>query len=87
MRLADFRRRIPYYPQRLRSVRVQDRDAALGAPRFVEELAAAEVQLDGRGRVLVRPSGTEPVVRVMVEAREPELADQWLERLCLALGG
>lgn len=84
-RLADFRRRIPHYPQRLRSVRVKDRDAALGHARYQEALAAAEAALGGMGRVLVRPSGTEPVVRVMVEARRADLADHWLDALCLAL--
>ena len=85
LRLADFRRRITHYPQRLRSVRVRDRAAALESRRFVEALAAAEEELQGRGRVLVRPSGTEPVVRVMVEARQEELAERWLETICLAL--
>ena len=85
LRLADFRRRIPHYPQRLRSVRVADRAAALGSPRYAEALAAAEAGLAGVGRVLVRPSGTEPVVRVMVEATREEIADRWLEELCEAL--
>jgi phosphoglucosamine mutase len=55
-------------PQRLVNVRVADRDALEGADdvwRAVEEESA---RLEGRGRVLVRPSGTEPLVRVMVEA-------------------
>jgi phosphoglucosamine mutase len=55
-------------PQQLVNVRVADRDALEGADdvwRAVEEEAA---RLEGRGRVLVRPSGTEPLVRVMVEA-------------------
>lgn len=85
MRLADFRRRIPHYPQRLKSVRVSDRETALGSPRYVETLAAAEADLVGLGRVLVRLSGTEPVVRVMVEAQQEDMADRWLERLCEAL--
>ena len=85
VRLADFRRRIPHYPQRLKSVRVADREAALGSPRYAETLAAAEAGLAGVGRVLVRPSGTEPVVRVMVEATREEIADRWLEELCEAL--
>jgi phosphoglucosamine mutase len=87
VRLADFRRQIPRYPQRLRSVRVGDRDEALRAQAYTQALADAEVALRGVGRVLVRPSGTEPVVRVMVEAHEAAVADQWLERLCAALGG
>ncbi len=85
--LADFRREVPRYPQRLRSVRVVDREKPLGAPAYAASLEQAERALEGIGRVLVRPSGTEPVVRVMVEARRAEDADMWLERLCAALGG
>ena len=51
---------------------VGDRASLDTAPHVAEEIAesirAAEAALDGRGRVLVRPSGTEPLVRVMVEA-------------------
>ena len=68
-------------PQRLVNVRVADRDAAMDAP----ELAAASAEegdaLSGRGRVLVRPSGTEPLVRVMVEAPTAEEADEICARL------
>lgn len=85
VRLSDFRRRIPHYPQRLRSVRVSDRGRALASARYTDALAAAQAELDGIGRILVRPSGTEPVVRVMVEAQREDMADRWLERLCEAL--
>ncbi len=55
-------------PQRLVNVRVRDRDALAGAEALAEAVRGAEGELSGRGRVLVRPSGTEPLVRVMVEA-------------------
>jgi phosphoglucosamine mutase len=55
-------------PQRLVNVRVGDRGALEHAPEVGAAVAAAERALAGRGRVLVRPSGTEPLVRVMVEA-------------------
>ena len=63
-------------PQRLVNVPVRDRDA-LGRAQGVEDaIRSAALQLAGRGRVLVRPSGTEPLVRVMVEApSEQEAAD------------
>ena len=68
-------------PQRLVNVRVADRDAAMAS----EELGAAVEResggLEGRGRVLVRPSGTEQLVRVMVEAPTAEEADAVCGRL------
>ena len=62
-------------PQRLVNVRVADRDTAMAAPELSEASAREAEALAGRGRVLVRPSGTEPVVRVMVEAPTAEEAD------------
>jgi phosphoglucosamine mutase len=46
-----------------------------------EAVRAAEVELEGRGRVLIRPSGTEPLVRVMVEAPTAAEADELCSRL------
>jgi phosphoglucosamine mutase len=68
-------------PQRLVNVRVRDRTALAGAREVNEAVSAADKQLAGRGRVLVRPSGTEPLVRVMVEAPSEEEADALCSRL------
>ncbi len=68
-------------PQRLVNVPVSDRDGVLGDPEVAEAIARETAQLEGRGRVLVRPSGTEQLVRVMVEAPEAEEAGQVCERL------
>ncbi len=62
-------------PQRLVNVRVRDRGALAQAREVDAAVRAAERELDGRGRVLVRPSGTEPLVRVMVEAPSDEEAE------------
>ena len=62
------------YPQAMISVHVRDRDALADAPDVWEAARAAEAALAEEGRVLVRPSGTEPVVRVMVEAETEDLA-------------
>jgi phosphoglucosamine mutase len=68
-------------PQRLVNVRVADRDA-LGVAAEVWAAVERESQLlEGRGRVLVRPSGTEPLVRVMVEAPDPAECEQITARL------
>ncbi len=68
-------------PQRLVNVRVRDRDAIAGAAAVHEAVRTAEAELAGRGRVLIRPSGTEPLVRVMVEAPSAEEADEVCARL------
>ena len=65
--LAD-RHAMEKLPQQLVNVRVRDRGALEGATAVHEAIAAESEGLEGRGRVLVRPSGTEPLVRVMVEA-------------------
>jgi phosphoglucosamine mutase len=61
-------------PQQLVNVRVRDRDALAHAQAVDEAVQFAAQALAGRGRVLVRPSGTEPLVRVMVEAPTEEEA-------------
>jgi phosphoglucosamine mutase len=68
-------------PQRLVNVRVRDREALLHAEEVKQAIEAAEQDLSGRGRVLVRPSGTEPLVRVMVEAPTELEAHDVCERL------
>jgi phosphoglucosamine mutase len=68
-------------PQRLVNVRVRDRDALKHAQPLEAAVDEAERELTGRGRVLVRPSGTEPLVRVMVEAPSDEEAQAVCMRL------
>jgi phosphoglucosamine mutase len=68
-------------PQRLVNVRVRDRREFAGATEIAAAVGAAEAELAGRGRVLVRASGTEPLVRVMVEAPTSEEADAVCGRL------
>lgn len=72
------------YPQQLKNVRVEDRTRRLqwqGCDPLRTAIAQAEAAMGNQGRVLVRASGTEPVIRVMVEAATHQLVNQWTEAL------
>jgi phosphoglucosamine mutase len=73
-------------PQVLRNVRVADRDALEGATAVWDAVDAESRSLEGRGRVLVRPSGTEAVIRVMAEAPTQEECEAVVERLADVVG-
>jgi phosphoglucosamine mutase len=84
--LAD-RHAMEKLPQRLVNVPVADRDAAMASPQLAEANEREGKALEGRGRVLVRPSGTEQLVRVMVEAPSADEADAVCERLVAIVSG
>ncbi|MBF2025367.1 MAG: phosphoglucosamine mutase [Oscillatoriales cyanobacterium C42_A2020_001] len=72
------------YPQLLKNVRVEDRTRRLNwkeCEPLQAAIAQAEAAMGSQGRVLVRASGTEPVIRVMVEAVSDELVTRWTESL------
>jgi phosphoglucosamine mutase len=73
--LAELASVVRRLPQVLVNVAVSDKRAATEAPEVVAAVAAAEAELGDTGRVLLRPSGTEQLVRVMVEAATEEQAD------------
>ena len=76
------------YPQLLRNVRVDDREKRLKwneCEPLQRAIARAKTAMGERGRVLVRASGTEPLIRVMVEAASADLANYWTENLVLAV--
>ena len=64
---------VKLYPQYTKNIRVKDKDAALNDAAVLEEKAAIEKKINGKGRVLLRKSGTEPVVRVMIECEDQTL--------------
>ncbi len=73
------------YPQVLENVRVKDKGAVMGAPIVLEAIKKAEEMLGGNGRMLVRESGTEPLVRVMAEAAEIETCKECIDVVVQAI--
>ncbi|WP_096202065.1 phosphoglucosamine mutase [Bacillus sp. FJAT-45350] len=66
------------FPQTLVNIKVVDKEAVQTNNKVVEAIEAVEKEMNGNGRVLVRPSGTEPLVRVMVEAETEELCERFV---------
>ena len=83
--LADLAAVVTKLPQVLVNVTVADRAAAASAPLVRAEVVAAEAVLGETGRVLLRPSGTEPLVRVMVEAATVEIAQSTADVIAAAV--
>jgi len=79
--LADLASAVAKLPQVLINVRGVDKSRIDSAPAVADAVAAAEADLAREGRVLLRPSGTEPVVRVMVEAPTQDVAAAVAERI------
>ena len=69
------------YPQVLKNVRVRDKAAAQNDPKVQEAVEAVSQALGDTGRILVRESGTEPVIRVMVEAPSQEACKEYVEQV------
>ncbi|KKW68895.1 phosphoglucosamine mutase [Lampropedia cohaerens] len=84
-RIADALAQVPLFPQVMRNVRMVDRNGWQQHARFQACMREAEAALAGKGRLLVRASGTEPVLRVMAEASDAQLAQHWVEQLAQAL--
>ena len=68
-----------FYPQVLKNVRVDDKAAAQADPAVQKAIAEVAAQLGSTGRILVRESGTEPVIRVMVEAESKDVCEQYVD--------
>jgi phosphoglucosamine mutase len=79
--LADLAAVMDRLPQLLINVQVQDKGKADGSAELAAAIVTAEARLGETGRVLVRPSGTEPIVRVMVEAADQIVAREVAEEL------
>ncbi len=73
------------YPQVLENVRVKDKRVVMNAPIVLESIKKAEEMLGGNGRMLVRESGTEPLVRVMAEAADVETCKKCIDIVVRAI--
>ncbi len=69
------------YPQMLKNVRVKDKELVMTSNELASAIKGAEEYLQGEGRVLVRPSGTEPVIRVMAEAKDQQKLKAVVDKL------
>lgn len=79
--LHELKQGMTKYPQHMINVPVAGTVDVLAAPRLVDAVKQVEARLSSRGRVLIRSSGTEPVVRVMVEGDDPQLVKAQAELL------
>ncbi len=80
-KLSELRRELTIYPQLLKNVPVADKPAARCDKDVVAAVKAVEEALGEEGRILLRESGTEPVIRVMVEAKTPELCEKYVNKV------
>ncbi len=70
------------FPQVLKNVRTATRMSIDEIPHFNKTIRSFEEKLNGTGRILVRPSGTEPVIRVMVEGQDEKIINEMADELC-----
>lgn len=79
--LGKLTEEVKIYPQLLKNVRVTDKKTARENPAVVKAVEEVTAALGDDGRILVRESGTEPVIRVMVEAATDELCSKYVDQV------
>ena len=73
------------YPQKVVSLPVKEKPPMEEVPGLRDAIGAAEEVFDGKGRTLVRYSGTEPLIRILVECAEEEVAEEQAEKIACAV--
>ena len=73
------------YPQHVVNVRVKDKAAVMNDTEVLKEMEKVEALIDGNGRALLRQSGTEPVIRIMIEAVTQELCEEYADMIAKAI--
>lgn len=76
---------VTLYPQYIKNIRVKNKEQAISAPAVLKEKESIEKQLCGKGRVLLRKSGTEPCIRIMVECEEETKCEEYSNRIAQKL--
>ena len=79
--LSELAAEMPIFPQLLENVEVTDKNVVLNSDEVYAEIDAVEQALGSDGRVLVRPSGTEPLIRVMVEAETEDACETYVQQI------
>ena len=80
-KLSELASEITEYPQKLVNIRVANKNGAMDVPAIKAAIDQAEAEMNGDGRILVRPSGTEPLLRVMAEAPTVEKVNYYVEKI------
>ncbi len=79
--LSELTQCMKLYPQRVGALAVKEKIPLAEVSEIQEILSELELEMQDRGRVLLRYSGTEPIIRLLVEGKEESLVDQWYQRL------
>ena len=80
-KLSELADEVTLYPQELVNVRVSEKDGVMEIPAVKAVIEEVESEMAGKGRILVRPSGTEPLLRVMAEAETDEKCHDYVMRI------
>lgn len=80
-KLSELADEVTLYPQELVNVRVSEKDGVMEIPAVKAVIEEVESEMSGKGRILVRPSGTEPLLRVMAEAETDEKCHDYVMRI------
>jgi len=80
-KLSELADEVTIYPQELVNVRVSDKEGVMDIPAVKAVIEEVEAEMAGKGRILVRPSGTEPLLRVMAEAETDKKCHEYVMRI------
>ena len=79
--LSELAAQVTIFPQKLVNIRVRDKHPVMDEPAVKAVIEAVEAEMNGDGRILVRPSGTEPLLRVMAEASTDEKVSRYVDTI------